>query len=195
MINKSTLFLAILLLVALPQLAVSSSVTVGDNNAWTAAGLTSTYSLSTLYVNETISIHLQYGTLNAEDGTGVNILLFTSANNLVQTLTCPTVGDCAVSFSKLVLQTSYYIQVLTQQIGSPSTISGYVVPIAYLNVYGDSSLRASNQLLTETIAMAYGRYHRIYVSSAATTNFTITLQNLVTAQAAYVGAYFVQLYS
>ena len=51
MYNKSSVFLAVVLLIALPQLIASTSVSVGDNQPWDQFAFSSSIKLPSLYVN------------------------------------------------------------------------------------------------------------------------------------------------
>jgi len=51
MTKQNIIYLAVFLLIALPQLTLSSSVTVGDNQPWDMYAFKSVVKLASLYTN------------------------------------------------------------------------------------------------------------------------------------------------
>lgn len=72
--NKSNLLIIAILLIALPNLASSLAVTVGDNQAWDQFAFSSSFKLN-LFANETVSYYIQYTTSSYST---VNVRLYTA---------------------------------------------------------------------------------------------------------------------
>lgn len=61
----------------------------------------------------------------------------------------------------------------------------YTLPEGQVNIFGNSASRSSNILLQETLILYYMRFHKAYVSTT-TTNFLVTVKNLIPAQVTYL---------
>ena len=59
------------------------------------------------------------------------------------------------------------------------------VPVAEVNIFGNSNLRSTNILIQETLVLYYARMHKIYVSADSIT-LIVTAQNLVADQITYI---------
>lgn len=128
-------------------------------------------------------MNLQYLPLVSD--TQLLVYLYNAAGSLFELKTCSPSSPCVLNFAKIVTAGVYYLQILTGTIGSPD-VTPFQIPIASLNVFGDSSLRSTNQLLAQTIAIAYSRLHRVFLSTGG--SYVVTLNNVVANQYAYANS-------
>lgn len=172
-----------LILIALLLIAVST-VTVGDNQPWNQAAFSSSFNL-TLYANETVSYYIQYtGTL------AINLYLFDKDGvQLEPTKSCSS-SPCSSSFSPDSVATAGQYSMTIMPAGAFGSqllaeTFPYTLPEGQVNIFGNSASRSSNILLQETLILYYMRFHRAYVSTT-TTNFAVTVKNLIAAQSSYI---------
>lgn len=59
------------------------------------------------------------------------------------------------------------------------------IPVAEVNIFGNSNLRSTNILIQETLVLFYARMHKIHVSADSLT-LVVTAQNLVPDQITYI---------
>ena len=171
-----------LILIALLLIAVST-VTVGDNQPWNQAAFSSSFNL-TLYANETVSYYIQYtGTL------AINLYLFDKDGVQLELKSCSS-SPCSSSFSPDSVATAGQYSMTIMPAGAfgnqlLAEAFPYTLPEGQVNIFGNSPSRSSNILLQETLILYYMRFHRAYVSTT-TTNFLVTVKNLIAAQATYI---------